>query len=242
MSNEYFRFKQFSVCQDRCAMKVGTDGVLLGAWAPLSQARRILDIGTGTGIISLMAAQRAPQATIDAVELDEMAASQARENFDNSPWSSRLAVHQCSIQEYVADRAGEGAVLYDFIVSNPPFFEESTMAPEERRRMARSAGASLPLSDLFRCVSGLLADGGKFALIYPPTSDSSVQMAAALCRMSVECVCEVKTVEHKPVKRIMALFGRGGGGASLRREVLSMRIPGGDYSPAYKALTGDFYL
>src|SRR5574344_2567439 len=134
MSNSYFRFKQFSVFQERCAMKVGTDGVLLGAWAKVDAANRILDIGTGTGLVALMLAQRST-AMITAVEIDEEAAIQAEENFCQSPWANRFEVVNSDITSYETD------ALFDVIVSNPPYFVDSLQCPDGQRSLARHLSA-----------------------------------------------------------------------------------------------------
>ena len=120
MANDYFQFKQFTIRQEKCAMKVGTDGVLLGAWADVTQARRLLDIGTGTGLIAIMAAQRNPELIIDAIEIDPAAFEQARENANNTPWRERIHIFQGKVQTFAP------AYKYDTIVCNPPFFINST--------------------------------------------------------------------------------------------------------------------
>ena len=126
-----FRFKQFAVEQDDVAMKVGTDGVLLGAWADCNGAKRILDIGTGTGVIALMLAQRNAEAEVQAVEIDETATRRARSNFDLSPWAERLTVENCAVQEFAP------AEKFDLIVSNPPYFVDSLLPPDAKRSTAR---------------------------------------------------------------------------------------------------------
>ena len=147
-----FRFKQFSVRQDRCPMKVGTDGVLLGAWAGVRPSdRRMLDIGTGTGLIALMLAQRAPEASVTGVDIDDVA--QARENGDASPWGDRVVFERCPVQEF---RAPEP---FDLIVSNPPFFVDSLTCPDEGRTAARHA-VHLPFDELRDAVLRLMAPAG----------------------------------------------------------------------------------
>ena len=147
MSNSYFQFKQFTVFHDRCAMKVGTDGVLLGAWTRTGQGCSILDIGTGTGLIALILAQRIPDARITAVELDREAALQAAENVRNSPWAARIEVVEADIRQY-ATRVSHP---FDIIVSNPPFFNSSLHSPSEARTQARHTD-SLSYAELFQGV------------------------------------------------------------------------------------------
>ena len=155
-----FRFKQFAVEQEDVAMKVGTDGVLLGAWADCDGANRILDIGTGTGVIALQMAQRNTEAQIYAVEIDETATKRARANFDASPWAERLGVEQTAVQEY------SPLEKFDLIVSNPPYFVDSLLPPDAKRSTARHTH-DLTFEELDKAVTRLLADNGKFALILP---------------------------------------------------------------------------
>ena len=153
-----FKFKQFEIHQDRCAMKVGTDGVLLGAWAP--GGKRILDIGSGTGLISLMMAQRCQEAQVIGVDLDAEACDEARENVAASPFADRVSIACCRLQDY------ESAEKVDAIVSNPPFFLNSLKNPDSKRSMARHAD-SLPFRDLFLGVKRLLSEEGVFSVIVP---------------------------------------------------------------------------
>ena len=157
-----FRFKQFEVFQDKCAMKIGTDGVLLGAWAKIAQASNILDIGTGTGVLALMSAQRNPRATIHAVEIEAGAAQQAQENFNNSPWRDQLHLFHSSIQAF------QPKECYDVIISNPPYFEinKSTAIATKDRALARTTHA-LPFEALITAVQRLLSPLGHFSLILP---------------------------------------------------------------------------
>ena len=158
-----FQFKQFSVQQDQCAMKIGTDGVLLGAWAPISHNTiSILDIGTGTGIIALMLAQRTNAEQIDALEIDEKAYEQAVDNFENSAWSDRLFCFHAGLDEFIDEPEDE----YDLIVSNPPFYAEDYKTDNEQRDLARFQDA-LPFEDLLEAADLLLSENGIFALIIP---------------------------------------------------------------------------
>ena len=156
-----FRFKQFAVRQDRCPMKVGTDGVLLGAWAEVRPGdRRMLDVGTGTGLIALMLAQRSA-AWITAVDIDVECATQAAENFAASPWADRLDAVSVAVQRY------DPVEKFDLIVSNPPYYVDSLLSPDEGRNTARHA-AGLPFGELAAAVVRLLSPGGRFALVLPP--------------------------------------------------------------------------
>lgn len=160
-----FRFKQFAVQQDRCAMKLGTDGVLLGAWARVAQASSILDIGTGTGVLALMAAQRNASATIHAVELDAAAAAQAAENFQASPWAARLRVAHQSLQAYAQAPLND---RYDCLISNPPYYSKAQHSAIEapERALARQSHA-LDATALLECAARLLAPQGWLSLILP---------------------------------------------------------------------------
>ena len=192
MSNEYFQFKQFTVRHERCAMKVGTDGVLLGAWAPVEGVGRILDVGTGTGLVALQLAQRTASARITAIEIDPDAAAQAGENVAASPWSDRIevvcgdfatfrqiatfdtfATPSLVAKPTVAEEEG-----YDLIVSNPPYFTEALQCPDPRRCTARHT-ATLDYALLFRRGAALLAPGGELALIFPADAEPRCRQAAA---------------------------------------------------------------
>lgn len=163
MANPYFQFKQFTVWHDKCAMKVGTDGVLLGAWTSVENTRSILDVGCGTGLISLMLAQRC-QAIIDALDIDPAACMQARENADHSPFGQRLQVIHRPFADFVTEFAG--IRQYDCIVSNPPYFINSLKCPDKQRNQARHTD-TLTLEELIEGSRQLLAPQGKLCLILP---------------------------------------------------------------------------
>lgn len=157
-----FRFKQFTVCQDQCAMKVGTDGVLLGTWTNVNHCQNALDIGTGTGVIALILAQRNPQLNIEAVEIDKNAYLQAKANFEDSKWSDRLIIYNQKIQNYNPHKR------YDLIISNPPYFpKQSNKAAEGKARKIARRDDSLPHQELLKSVYNLLASSGQFSLILP---------------------------------------------------------------------------
>ena len=242
MGNSYFDFKQFSIRQDRCAMKVGTDGVLLGAWcrltatadaSPMTSAPRILDIGAGTGLISLMLAQRYPEALIDAVEIDAEAASQCQENFDASPWSNRLHIYTTSLQEHQTDTE------YDLIVTNPPFYNATLKPADEGRAIARHFD-SLPTAEIIRFACAHLSPSGTLALIYPPQYETSLMTEFARSDLSLTRLCNFITREGKPAKRRLIQLSRRA--QPIESESLIIRDVDNIYTPQYIALTEPFYL
>ncbi|MDP4203200.1 MAG: methyltransferase [Bacteroidota bacterium] len=164
MPNPYFQFKQFTVWHDKCAMKVGTDGVLLGAWAAVEEAKTILDVGTGSGLIALMAAQRNSDALITAIDIEETATIQAEENFNRSPWQERFTVHHASLEQY----ALTANATFDVIISNPPYFHQSLHSPDKKRTLARHTAHFTQDTLLANCCE-LLADNGSIYLILPVT-------------------------------------------------------------------------
>ena len=233
MSNEFFRFKQFCIHHDRCAMKVGTDGVLLGAWGCV-EGRRILDIGTGTGLIALMAAQRNPEATVLGIDIDEAAVQQAKENIAGSPFHERV----CCVQlDVMALRPTE---RFDAILCNPPFFLEDTLPDDRGRALARN-NKSLPFPQLIKKAASLLADNGKFSVIIP---SEHVQEFVSLCLMEgLHLIrrCQIRTVAHKPPRRTLLMFSNQATTTTDEQE-LCLSNADGSKSHAYKELTDAFYL
>ena len=227
-----FRFKQFAVGQDDVAMKVGTDGVLLGAWANCDGAKRILDIGTGTGLIALMLAQRNTEAEINAVEIDEMATKRARANFDMSPWAERLTVVNCAVQEFVPSEK------FDLIISNPPYFIGSLQCPDAKRTTARHT-QDLNFDELDRAVCRLLADDGRFALILPT---AEFEKYLAITRLHLVRRCDMHPTTGAAVKRIMAEFAKLETAEIAHENITIEKEKRGDYTDEYRALTKDFYL
>ena len=227
-----FKFKQFSVEQDDVAMKVGTDGVLLGAWAECEGARRILDVGTGTGVIALQMAQRSPTAQVQAVEIDETAAKRARANFDKSPWAERLEVAQTAVQEF------SPAEKFDLIISNPPYFVDSLLPPDAKRSTARHTH-DLTFEELDRAVVRLLAENGKFALILPVTE---FEKYLSLTQLHLVRRCDVHPIEGGAVKRVMGEFAKQKPTEIAHENIAIERGHRGDYTDEYRTLTKDFYL
>ena len=227
-----FRFKQFEIEQDRCAMKVGTDGVLLGAWA--QGGRRILDIGSGTGLISLMMAQRFPEAEVVGIDMDADACGQARENVMASPFRDRVEIVCCRLQDF------GGAGVFDAIVSNPPFFVDSLKNPDSKRTMARHTD-SLPFRDLFAGVKRLLSDDGIFSAIVPV--EVVEQFVAESCILGFYLIrkCGVRTVERKQPKRFMLSFAKHRI-LPYEEHVETMMDSQGNRSEWYRKITEEFYL
>ncbi|MBL7950465.1 MAG: methyltransferase [Flavobacteriales bacterium] len=234
MPKPSFRFKQFTIQQDRCALKVGTDGVLFGAWVNHQGAQRILDIGTGTGVLALIAAQRAPQATVDAVEIDDAAAGQAAENAAASPWSGRVRVHRMDVRRMNASEP------FDLIICNPPYYAGYSSAADERVGLAKHSGELL-FDELVAAVDRLLSPNGRFAVIIPLNREKAFIAEAARVQLSPVRRCEVKYVAHRPAKRVLLEFDRAGG--DVQEEELTIENTGPfDYSPEYRALISDLML
>ena len=244
-----FTFKQFEIQQDRCAMKVGTDGVLLGAWAEGGQ--RILDIGSGTGLISLMMAQRFPEAQVWGIDIDPDACMQARENVAVSPFADRVGIACCALQnlseellvsgseELMEMKEGEGN-LFDAIVSNPPFFVNGLKNPDSKRAMARHSD-SLPFPVLMKGVRRWLSDEGVFSAIVPADVLESFVSEAYCSGLSLVRQCGVKTVERKQPKRYLVAFSKRRTGM-LDKCTEIMTDSEGNRSEWYAKITEEFYL
>lgn len=235
MANNYFKFKQFTIFQDKCAMKVGTDGTLLGAWA--CGGGEILDIGTGTGLVALMMAQRFRNADIVALDIDWLACVQAVQNISGSPFSERINVLHNSVQNF-ADEWQEDK--FDSIVCNPPYFVNSLGCPNSQRHIARHT-TTLNFHDLFGAVSRLLAVEGLFSVIIPADSLSEFDAAARITGFRCKRRCLVKTVQRKPAKRVMLEYTLDDIG-DCQEEEHSLLDNQGQKSEWYSKLTCDFYL
>lgn len=232
-----FQFKQFSINQDRCAMKVGTDGVLLGAWAPTNHNPfSILDVGAGTGIIALMLAQRTNAEQIDALEIDEEAYEQAVENFENSPWGDRLFCFHAGLDEFIEEPEDE----YDLIVSNPPFYAEDYKTENEQRDLARFQDA-MPFEELVEAADLLLSETGIFALILPFKEEEKFIALAKESELYPLKITRVKGNPASAVKRSLLAFSRNEN-SEIEIDELVIEIDRHVYTPEYIELTKEFYL
>lgn len=234
MSNNYFSFKQFTVNQDACAMKVGTDGVLLGAWTRLAlSVTSILDVGCGTGLIALMLAQRC-RAPVTAIDIDDMAVCQARDNFLRSPWHDSMTAIQGDF--ITMPETGK----YDVIVSNPPFFKNALDSPDEHRSMARN-NFSLSYPDLISKVSRMLSDAGHFSLIVPSEYEPSLRALSVANGLYVSRCTRVRTKACKPVTRVLMDFTNDAGALCEENELILLD-DSGSKSSDYVTLTGEYYI
>jgi tRNA1Val (adenine37-N6)-methyltransferase len=233
MSNPYFRFKQFIVYHDLCAMKVGVDGVLLGAWADCRNVQFALDVGTGSGLIALMLAQRS-KARVHAIDIDENACKQAEINFNNSPFHDRLSIERIAFQNF------SSSVRYDLIVSNPPYFTQSLQSPDTNRSLARH-NEYLPLEVLIKKSASLLSPQGKVAFILPfdrweKAHTLAVENQLFLCRKTF-----VSSLQNHPPKRVLLEYSFIDQGIT-EEDSFYIGNTKQTYSPEYRALTEDFYL
>lgn len=235
MSNDYFQFRQFIVHQQRCAMKVGTDGTLLGAWAAAPSApRRILDIGTGTGLIALMMAQRFPQAEVIGLDIDADAVAQACENVSLSPFSERVTILHQDIVNF------QDTISFDAIVSNPPYFVDSLASPDRQRTTARHT-VSLTYADLMKQAFRLLNDDGIFSVVIPSESRSRIEAAACLQGFFLTRICLVRTTPRKQPKRLLIEFRKHPVKELVINEGIIEESPN-VRSEWYQQLTHEFYI
>ncbi|MBN1132511.1 MAG: methyltransferase [Bacteroidales bacterium] len=237
MPNSWFRFKQFTIEQDSCAMKVGTDGVILGAWTNTEGCRTALDIGTGTGLLALMLAQKSSMLNIVAIEIDPRAASQAAANAENSKFKDRITVLHCSLGDLpVSNPAGR----YDLIICNPPYFTASMRNISKERTIARHDDA-LALPELVHSVSRLLFGKGRFYLILPVQSRDILEGLIGLYGLCINRILEIFPTPEKEAVRMCFEISRN---HSVRKHEKLIIETGGrhHYSTEYRELTGDFYL
>jgi tRNA1Val (adenine37-N6)-methyltransferase len=232
MSKTVFRFKQFEVSQEKSAMKIGTDGVLLGAWAGIENSQYVLDIGTGTGLISLMLAQRFPLAKIWGLEIDENAANEANLNFENSPFAPRLNLVHDSIQNFHSDEK------FDFIISNPPFFDFTH--PENSARNTARQQTDLTLKELLIHTNRLLNSNGKAAFILPFDKEEEFLEDAKSLDFFPDRMTRVKGNENSPIKRSLLVISKSEKEPIL--DELIIEIDRNVYTQDYIDLTRDFYL
>ena len=236
--NQPFRFKHFSIHQDRCAMKIGTDGVLLGAWASLAnEPFSILDIGTGTGVIALMLAQRSNAELIDALEIDEDAYEQAVENFENSEWGDRLFCYHAAFDEFVEEMQDEEK--YDLIISNPPFFSSEYSSGNEKRDQARFAGA-LPFEELLQGVATLLSKRGKFNVVLPKKEEADFLKMAKSEGLFPQRITNVRGNRDSEIKRVLLELEFSE--VEVNPEELIIENARHEYTPEYVELVKNFYL
>lgn len=232
-----FHFKQFTVAQDNCAMKIGTDSVLLGAWTPIeSSTNSILDIGTGTGILALMAAQRSNAIQIDAIEIEDNAFEQAVSNFENSPWGDRLFCFHAGLDEFVEDPEDE----YDLIICNPPFFNED-YRPENRERDIARFQEAMPFEELIAAASLLLSENGIFSVIIPYKEEERFITLCGEEALFPIKITRVKGAHTTPIVRSLLAFKRYEL-ATLSTTEIVIEINRHEYTNEYIELTKDFYL
>ncbi len=232
-----FSFKNFNINQDRCAMKIGTDAVLLGAWCPIdNKPFSVLDIGAGTGILSLMLAQRTSAEQIDALEIDENAYEQCVENFEASPWSDRLFCYHAGLYEFVEEPEEE----YDIIISNPPFYSEDYKTENTQRDLARFQDA-MPFEELVEAADLLLSENGIFAVIIPFKEEERFIDLCAEAELFPIKVTRVKGSYTTPIVRSLLAFKRYELSV-LEANELVIEINRHEYTNDYIALTQDFYL
>lgn len=275
-----FRFKRFDVVNERSAMKVNTDGVLLGAAMTIKpEDRRLLDIGTGTGTIALMAAQRVlgipgqagndvvevvndggkvwkdgarignggaeigndgrevwNNVMVDAIDIDGPSAEEADANFRNSPWSGHMRAVNMSLEDFAEAENGR----YDMIFSNPPYFEDSMVAPDERKSTARHTSEGLSYRDIFEFAAERLTEGGRVSLVLPSDQETAVCRYARMCGLHLFRILRIRTVARKSPVRIVAEFARTR--CAMPHEDMLTIMNEGKYTEEYLSLTKDFYL
>lgn len=258
-----FTFRQFVVHDDRCAMKVGTDGVLLGAWARLTatdeppqttgskshaapienrrSTKRVLDVGTGCGLVALLLAQRFPESRLVALEIEPEAAAQAAENVNNSPFAAQIAVRCGDFLNHQDEEALHEGELFDAIVSNPPFFEETPLSPVAHRAQARHTATGLTFARLTARAARLLRPGGSLEVIIPKTAQDRFHAAAADAGCSLVRATDVQTVARKAPKRVLLHFVKGSAPERVERDTLIL-LCDGQRSAQYAELCRDFYL
>jgi tRNA1Val (adenine37-N6)-methyltransferase len=236
--NDYFEFQQFRIDQADCAQKVSTDACILGAAADLTDATRILDLGTGTGLLALMAAQRAPAATIEAIEIDPAAAAQAIVNVASSPWPNRIRVHPLSLADYATTQPGS----FSHIICNPPFFRRSLASPDAVRATARHEGAgSLTFTDIIGFAAAHLGPGGTLVVLLPPPEMQQFEREAQVGGLAVQTRL---AVQHRPggrMTRCISEFGLVIPAKTQERNLVIQKTDG-QYSAAFQTLLRGFYL
>lgn len=233
---EPFKFKQFIINQSRCAMKIGTDAVLLGAWTSLdSDPRSILDIGAGTGVLALMLAQRSAAELIDAIEIDDAAYEQCVDNFEASPWGDRLFCYHATLEEFVAEIDDQ----YDLIISNPPFYSNTYKSNNAQRDLARFMDA-MPFKQLIESTSQLLSSKGSFSVIIPFSEEHNFIELAAKEHLFLNRQLRIKGSPQSEIKRSLLQFSFQE--STIDQKELIIETTRHQYTKDYIALTQDFYL
>lgn len=234
MPEKPFRFKQFEVYQSRSAMRVGTDGVLLAAWANVENTNHILDVGAGTGVIALICAQRNPEAFVESIEIDEGSVDDAAHNFSISPWPNRLKAH---LGDFLKIATKE---KFDLIISNPPYFSQSLKASNPSRSAARHDD-SLPAEEFMKKARPLLTENGRLALIFPKNQLSRWTFAAQEAGMAPQRICHVFTLAYKDSSRVMVEFCKTNCPTEPLMESILIESSPGNFSEAYKNITKELY-
>jgi len=238
MPNSFFNFKKFSINQDRCAMKVGTDGVVLGVTANFSGCSKIVDVGTGTGVVSLIVKQRFPDASVTAVEIDPDAAIQASENFKSSPWDIKTV---CSSWQEFSKKCSNEGVLFDGVICNPPYFTSSLKNPSKKRTLARH-NDSLPFSELISCTFDILSDNGLFYVIIPSADADDFNRKASASGLTLKNILYVHPVIDGAHKRVVLCFSKCATNKTEESHLFIETDQRKVYTPQFKELTKDFYL
>jgi tRNA1Val (adenine37-N6)-methyltransferase len=244
MANNWFQFKQFRIAQDQCAMKVSTDACIQGAWAAEAFRRQagggdVLDIGTGTGLLSLMLAQHMPASRFDGIEIDTAACNQACSNFAGAPWKDRLRAVQTSLQEYTAAQVKRA--LYQFIICNPPFFHNQLQAEERSRNLARH-GIIMGKEELAFSVSKLLLPGGMFCVMYPSAEWPEWHEAAGAHNLHLRNLLNIQPKPASPPNRRIGIYsGTNNGQPAISEDLVIYSAPG-IYTPEFSRLLAPYYL
>lgn len=234
-----FRFKQFSVCHERASLPVGMDGVLIGAWADVSRAQTILDVGTGCGVIALMCAQRNPHADVTAIDIHTPSVEEAAENFCRSQWSSRLYAAQADFEKLSLNNQLVPAPGFDLIISNPPFFNSGLHPDKENARLTARHTSEFGPATLLSHGTKLLSPTGSIALIAPAEQEEELTTCAVAHGLYMHRICHVYTKSASAPKRVMLQASKIA--APLMESDLIIRATDGNYTDSYRALTGDFY-
>ena len=235
MSNTWFRFKQFMINQDRCAMKITTDACIQGAWTPaLPEVKQVLDIGAGTGLLSLMLAQRCPKIHIDAIEFDKDAATQAKENVALSDWKERINVIDGDARTYSYPHK------YDLIITNPPFFIDSLLGPGDRKNMSRHT-LSLDYLDILQIFKQNLNPDGYMSILLPAFEYSTWHGLASSKDLKEVGKLSVKNSSNSPVNRVVGIWSKNNK-IKFPTQELEIKDAQNEYSPFFKLLLEDYYL